>query len=311
MTRTSTWRALGTGVVLVTHGTGHARARAALAALLEKVDATYSRFRPDSELTRLNAWSGQRVPVSPLLADAIGSALRGARLTDGLVDPTVGRAMRLIGYDVDFAAVASRTEGPGLRFEPVPGWQAVHFDADAPWVQLDPGVELDLGSTGKALAADLGVAAARAAMEGRGGALVSLGGDVAVAGEPPSGGWRILAAEDSSTPPDTPGEVISLTSGGTATSSTTVRRWTRDGVRLHHLVDPATGRPAVGPWRTATVAAASCVDANIAATAAVLLGHRAVGWLEERGLPARLVGNDGAVRRTAGWPAPEIMAVPA
>ncbi len=310
MMRTSTWRALGTGVVLVTNGTGHTRARSALAALLEKVDATYSRFRPDSELSRLNAWGGQRVPVSPLLADAIGASLRGARLTDGLVDPTVGRAMRLIGYDVDFATVASRSDGRGLRFEPVPGWQAVHFDADAPWVQLDPGVELDLGSTGKALAAELGTAAARAAMGG-GGALVSLGGDVAVAGEPPTGGWRILAAEDSTTPPDAPGEVITLTSGGTATSSTTVRRWTRDGVRLHHLVDPATGRPASGPWRTVTVAAASCVDANIAATAAVLLGDRAVGWLEERCLPARLVGTDGAVRWTAGWPIPEMQAVPA
>ncbi len=312
MIRTATWRSLGTGVRLVTNEGHPGRARRVVSELLELVDATYSRFRPDSELSRLNARAGQAVPVSNLLVHAIATGLRGARLSGGLVDLTVGRAMRLIGYDADFDDVVCRTpsaaaDGPGLRFEPVPGWQAVHLDQAARTVRLDPGVELDLGSTGKALAADLAAAAAAAAM-GAGGVLVSLGGDIAVAGEAPSGGWRVLAAEDHATPVDADGEMISLIDGAIATSSVTVRRWTRDGIGLHHLVDPTTGRPADGPWRTASVAAATCVDANIAATAAILLGERAEDWLTMRSLPARLVARDGSVTRVAGWPEPVEMA---
>jgi thiamine biosynthesis lipoprotein len=164
-------------------------------------------------------------------------------------------------------------------------------------------VELDLGSTGKALAADLGAAAAVAAM-GRGGVLLSLGGDIATAGTVPDDGWRVLAADESTTPSDADGEVIAIGGGALATSGTSSRRWTRDGVTLHHLIDPRTGLPADGPWRTASVAAATCVDANIAATAAIVRGRSAVPWLEERGLAARLVSTSGQVVRVAGWPAP-------
>jgi thiamine biosynthesis lipoprotein len=309
MIRVATWRALGTGVRIVTNGGHPGRARAAVEELLRLVDATYSRFRPDSELSRLNAQAGQAVPVSGLLTHAVATALRGARLSNGLVDPTVGRAMRLIGYDDHFETIAARTDG-ALRFEPVPGWRAVHLNEMARTVRLEPGVELDLGSTGKALAADLAAVAASRAM-GDGGVLVSLGGDIAVAGEPPAGGWQVLAAEDHATSIDTDGETITLTEGAVATSSITVRRWTRQGIGLHHLVDPRTGRPVDSPWRTASVAAATCVDANIAATAAILLGERAPAWLTEHSLPARLVATDGSIERLAGWPMPEPVAVPA
>ncbi len=309
MIRTATWRALGTGVRLVTNGGRAERARRAVEELLELVDATYSRFRADSELSRLNAQAGQIVPVSGLLTNAVATALRGARLSGGLVDPTVGRAMRLIGYDDHFEVISARADG-ALRFEPVPGWQAVHLNEVARTVRLEPGVELDLGSTGKALAADLAAAAANLVMQG-GGVLVSLGGDIAVAGLAPAGGWQVLAAENHAARVDADGETITLTEGGIATSSITVRRWTRQGIGLHHLVDPRTGRPVDSPWRTASVAAATCVDANIAATAAILLGEHAAAWLAERSLPARLVANDGTIRRVAGWPAPEPVAVPA
>ncbi len=310
MIRTATWRALGTGVRLVTNGGRPEHARRAVKELLELVDATYSRFRSDSELSRLNAQAGQLVPVSGLLTHAVATALRGARLSGGLVDPTVGRSMRLIGYDDHFETIAARTEG-GLRFEPVPGWQAVHLNETRRTVRLEPGVELDLGSTGKALAADLAAAAASLAMGGGGGVLVSLGGDIAVAGVAPTGGWQVLAAEDHASPVDAAGEMITLTEGAVATSSITVRRWSRAGIGLHHLVDPRTGRPTDSPWRTASVAAATCVDANIGATTAILLGERAPAWLTEHALPARLVATNGSVLRVAGWPMPEPMAVPA
>jgi thiamine biosynthesis lipoprotein len=125
-----------------------------------------------------------------------------------------------------------------------------------------------------------------------------------VAGQAPPGGWPILVAEEDSTPLDGPGEVVLIENGGLATSSTLVRRWSRGGVSLHHIIDPATGLPARGPWRTVTVAAATCLEANVAATAAVVMGERAEDWLRTRGLPALLIGDGGRTARVAGWPGP-------
>jgi thiamine biosynthesis lipoprotein len=244
------------------------------------------------------------VRVSPLLARALDAALRGARVTGGLVDPTVGRAMRAIGYDVDFDVLRRRPSAATVRLEPVAGWQAIEFERATRTVRIPPGVELDLGSVGKALAADLAALEAGRALGGSAGVLVSLGGDVAMAGHAPDGGWRILAADSSATPAGSDGEVVALSSGAIATSSTTVRRWQRGGVTVHHIVDPRTGAPAGGRWRTASVVAASCVDANIAATAAILMGDDATAWLERQHLAARLVDQTGSVVRVAGWPMP-------
>jgi FAD:protein FMN transferase len=110
-------------------------------------------------------------------------------------------------------------------------------------------------------------------------------------------------AEDAETPADTDGDVVSIIGGALATSSTTVRRWRdADGASLHHLTDPATGAPVTSPWRTVSVAAERCVDANAAATATIVLGTAGRAWLEATGLPARLVGTDGDVVRVGRWP---------
>jgi thiamine biosynthesis lipoprotein ApbE len=299
----ATWRAIGTGVRLVVHDGDLGRARVAVEAVLDAVDRAYSRFRDDSEIVALNAKAGERVAISPLLAHAVAAGLRAAELTGGAVDPTVGRAMRAIGYDTDFNLV-HRDGGPiELRLEAIPGWRAVDMSGAGHDVRVRPGVELDLGSTGKGLAADLAAGAALEAI-GQGGVLVSLGGDIAVRGSAPDGGWRILIAEDSETPTDGEGEVIAIDTGAVATSSTTVRRWRRGEVTLHHLIDPRTGGPVTSPWRTATVVAATCVDANTAATAAIVMGEAATAWLEATGLAARLVATDGAIVRVGSWPEP-------
>jgi thiamine biosynthesis lipoprotein len=309
--QSAAWRALGTGVRLVVHGADLALARNAVDDVLARVDRAYSRFRPDSELVALNARAGRRVPVSPLLADAIGVALAAAEQTGGAVDPTVGRAMRAIGYDDDFARLATRTGPIELRLEPIPGWRTVELSRVRREVRVRPGVELDLGSTGKALAADLAASAAAASFGDVSGddptprgVLVSLGGDIATSGAAPDGGWRILVSEDSDTPVDGPGEAISMTGGAIATSSTTVRRWDRGGRVFHHLVDPRTGGPVDSPWRTVTVAAGTCVDANTAATAAIVLGPRGLHSLAASDRPARLVAAGGEVVRVNGWPEP-------
>jgi FAD:protein FMN transferase len=294
--------ALGTTATLyVTEQRALDRARAVLDQELAEVDETCSRFRPDSEVARLNAAGGRAVAVSPRLLEAIQVALSAAARSDGLVDPTIGSTLRLAGYDQTFELVRRRDASVfRARFAPVPGWRNVEVDAEQGTVRIPAGAELDLGATAKALAADR---SARAAADAVGsGVLVSLGGDVAVAGEAPEAGWSIRVADDHAAPLEGPGPVVSIRSGGLASSGTAVRRWRAGTVELHHIIDPRTGRPARTPWRTVSVAAGSCVDANVASTAAVVLGATAPEWLSNRRLPARLVSAAGAVTCVAGWP---------
>lgn len=287
--------------VIVTMPGSLRAAKAAVDLVVAAMDLAASRFRDDSELSRLNASPERDVTVSPLLAQAIAAALRGAELSGGAVDPTVGSAVRLAGYDTDFAQVPADGDRIRLYAERVPGWRAVRLDRTARTVRVPRGVEIDLGATAKALTSDLAAAAASKAIGGAG-VLVSLGGDIAVAGEAPAEGWSIQTSDDSAAPIDETQEAISITSGGIATSSTTVRRWTRGGVVLHHIIDPATGLPADTCWRTVSVVAANCVDANIASTAAIVMSRSAISWLEAGHLPARLVDLSGNVQRVAGWP---------
>jgi thiamine biosynthesis lipoprotein len=187
----------------------------------------------------------------------------------------------------------------------VPGWRSVRLEGQV--VHLPAGVRLDLGATAKGLGADRSAAAAFTAA-GRGGVLVSLGGDIAIAGEEPDGGWPLLVADENRQTRQfehgrAPAQVVRLTGGGLATSSVTCRRWRRAGGELHHIVDPRTGYPARGPWRTVSVAAASCAEANAASTAAIIAGEQAPAWLTVQGLPGRLVAHDGSVLCCCGWPA--------
>ena len=300
--RSVSWQALGTKVVLVvTDTTALPTACKILAGWLDAIDRACSRFRPDSELSGLNAASGSEVQVSAMLFEAVKTALAAAEATGGLVDPTIGRTLRLSGYDRTFAAVRARKGGVRPAFVRDSDWRQVELDEDRRTIEVRRGIELDVGATAKALAADR--AAHDISTRTDSGVLVSLGGDVSVAGEPPRGDWPVRIAEDNADPLDGPGPVVTVAAGGVASSGTTVRRWTSIDGELHHIVDPRTGRPAAGYWRTATVAAASCVDANTASTAAIVLGEPAGPWLQVRRLPARLVRYDGAVSRVASWPA--------
>jgi thiamine biosynthesis lipoprotein len=167
-------------------------------------------------------------------------------------------------------------------------------------VRVGRGIRLDLGATAKSLAADRAAAAAAEAVGT--GVIVSCGGDVAAAGDPPPDGWPVRVCEYHADPPDAPSEMVVIDAGGLATSGVTARHWQRGGRTFHHIIDPATSQPADTPWRVVTVAAATCVDANIASTAAVILGSDAPAWLAERRLAARLVWADGSVLRVGGWP---------
>jgi thiamine biosynthesis lipoprotein ApbE len=317
------WQALGTQVWLLVTDPGQlAEARRRLEADLAAVDQACSRFRPDSELMRLDTGGPGRdgtgpasagpdgpgratpVQVSPLLAEAIAVALRAARVTEGDVDPTVADAMSDLGYDRDFSLLPAVGPPVRLTVRAVPGWRQVGLDEQARRLTLPHGVHLDLGATAKAWAADR--AASRLAGVLGCGVLVGLGGDISVAGPPPEGGWRIRVQDITGRPedpPQGPAAVVAIREGGLATSSTTARRWRRGGDVLHHILDPRTGLPAPVHWRTVSVAAASCVDANTASTAAIIRGPEALDWLSNLGLPARLVDSAGTVRTVGGWPA--------
>jgi thiamine biosynthesis lipoprotein len=309
VTPSVTWRALGTTVVVLASDPRELTAAAStVRRVIDEIDLACSRFREDSELCRLNAAGGSPMRVSRLFVRATRCALRAARLTDGDLDPTIGGSLRAAGYDRDFAAL--RRGGP-VRFRRAGGWRCVELDDAHSTVRLPVGVELDYGATAKALAAD--VAAAAAASDLRGGVLVSIGGDIAIAGTPPADGWPVRVSEDHASSGETPGQTVTLRGGGLATSSTTVRRWHRGELELHHILNPATGLPASEHWRTVTVAAACCVDANVASTAAIVRGEQAPRWLESLSLPSRLVALDGTITLAAGWPegkrSPELSAL--
>jgi thiamine biosynthesis lipoprotein len=266
---------------------------------LSRRDQQASRFRRDSEISRVHRSPRRVHRVSHGLAEAVGVALAAARWTSGMTDPTVGSALAALGYDRDFASVGSGPAAPLPVPVPVPGWRSVELRGRL--LRLPAGTCLDLGATGKGLGADRAAAAAWRAC-GRGGVLVSLGGDIAVAGQSPAGGWPVEIA-DSSVPGGAPAaQVIRLAAGAVATSSVTCRQWRVGGQRMHHIVDPRTGYPAAGPWRTVSVAAPRCAIANAAATAAIVAGADAPAWLAGTGLPARLVSHEGTVRLLGGWP---------
>jgi FAD:protein FMN transferase len=295
--RTSVW---STRVDLVVTEPGALVAAAGLLRReLERVDLVASRFRSDSEIEGLHraARAGHPVQVSPELLEVVGVACRAAALTDGSVDPTVGSALCSLGYDRDFSLVAGGRPGTLPEAGSVPGWQSVVVDRDRSTITLPADTVLDLGATAKAWAADR--AAAVVAERLGCGVLVSLGGDVAVQSAP-EGGFDVGIA-DVCGDPAAP-IAVTIVSGGLATSGIGRRAWRLGDHRVHHLVDPSTGLPVETPWRTVSVAGATCVDANTASTAAMVKGSAAVAWLQERRLPARLVAHDGSVVRTGGWP---------
>ena len=249
---------------------------AAIQRLFDEWERVFSRFRPESELNRINRDPSEVVILSRLFAHALRTALRAAASTDGLVDPTLGSAVEAAGYDRDFPLLGDdeRPLGPTS-----PGrWRSLRLAGRL--LSRPPGTVLDLNGVVKSLAVD----AALELVAGDG--LVSAGGDVAVRGGavvdlPGDGSLRVLR-------------------GGIATSGTTKRRWRRGGALQHHLIDPRTGRPAESRWDEVTVAAGSCVAADVAAKAAFLLSDDGPSWLDERNLAGRFREGE-AVLTNRSW----------
>ena len=297
------FRALGTTAsVVVPVASGAEEAEQMLRVEVEAVDRACSRFRPDSELASLHARAGRTVEVSPLLFEALEVAYSVAERTHGAVDPTVGRAVEVLGYDCDFEDIQSRLIRTA-DLAPAPGFRHLHLDRMQRTARIPRDVRLDLGSSAKALLADR--AAAHIAEQLGSGVLVNIGGDISVAGEPPPEGWAIGIAVDSAAGPDDVDQAVAIRQGGLASSSTEVRTWEMGTTKVHHIVDPATGRSSSPYWRLVSAVGACCVDANALSTAAIVWGEQALERLRPYGHAVRLLRHDGTVFVVGGWPAVE------
>jgi len=295
------FRAIGTVATVVVSGEASAdAAQSVLRDEIAAIDRTCSRFRPDSEIEYLHREAGRPLVVSTLLFEALEVAVAVAERTHGAVDPTVGNAMVTLGYDCDFEEVVKRRNLPPRALGPVVGVGHVHLCARTRTVRIPRGVRLDLGASAKAFVADR--AAARIANELDAGVLVSIGGDISVAGPSPQEGWPIGIADDSSAPATEVDQVVSIRDGGLASSSTVVRSWSVGAERVHHIVDPATGYSAAPYWRLVSASGKTCVDANAASTAAVVWGSHALERLPAFRQAVRLVRHDGTVFTLGDWP---------
>ncbi len=297
------FRALGTtATVVVTDPSRAIEAEGILRTETEAIDRACSRFRPDSELAHLHANAGRTVEVSSLLFESLDVAYAVAERTHGAVDPTVGNAIEKLGYDRDFEQIEPRPlqlADPG----PVPGFRHLHLDRRRRAARIPVGVHLDLGSSAKALLADRAAAHVSSALGS--GALVSIGGDVAAAGAPPTEGWAVGIAVDSSADADEVDQVVAIRGGGLASSSAEIRAWQMGSAPVHHIVDPATGGSSSRFWRLASAAGASCVDANALSTAAMVWGEEALVHRRQYDQAVRLLRHDGVVFALGGWPEAE------
>lgn len=300
MDATSSWSVWGLEAsIAVENPTLIAEAERLVRRVVAQVDEACSRFRPDSELMRLQPELAAGVDVSPLLAALVQSALDAARWTDGDVDPTLGKDLVALGYDRAIARVRLDPAGAvttlSLPQRRIPGWQLV--DLKGHTLTVPRNLQLDLGATAKAVAADR--AASLVFGELGCGILVCLGGDIATAGPAPEGGWQVLVQDL----PTDPWQQVTLGAGqAMATSSTQKRRWKHDGHDMHHILDPKCGLPAEPVWRSVTVAAPSCLLANAYSTAGIVRGFPAVAWFEREGITARLMDQRGRTVATGGWP---------
>jgi thiamine biosynthesis lipoprotein len=286
-------RAMGTRVDVVAHA-APVDAPSRVDDLLERCEASWSRFRPESDLSALNRSPRSCNAVSPLLEHALHRATAAWSATSGRFDPTVLDAVEHAGYDRDFRALDRRPQ-PVPTGRRVPGLSGVHLERGH--VVRPVGLRFDLGGIGKGLAADLLTAELLA--RGADSVCVSVGGDVRVAGMAPTGGWRV-PVDDAHR--QGVAMVAVLDGGALATSSTRVRRWpSEDGGWIHHLVDPVTGRPADSGVTCVTVAAAEAWWAEVLAKAALVAGPiHGADLVRDAGASGWLGTDDGQVIEVGG-----------
>lgn len=288
---------MGTTVEVQTSATDLPEAVRMAHNLFRNWDESLSRFRPQSELSALNRAAGRPFAASELLFAVVARALMWARMTDGTFDPALLHQIKRLGYDRTFSEIGTDTELPQLASDVSAGggWLEVELDLERQEITVPAGVALDLGGIAKGMAVDAALAALQAC--GITTALVNAGGDLAVRGAPPDhDAWPIGVDA-------LRGETILLRRGAMATSGVLRRRWRQGGIDRHHLLEPETGYPARRGLSTVSVIAATCEEADVAATTAFVRGARSgARFLASRGLAGILVTSSGEVVRAGAWP---------
>lgn len=267
--------------------------------LLDRLEASWSRFLPDSDVTRLNLGRSRSIEVDSSTITLVDAMVRAWRLTDHRFDPTTLRALTAAGYSASIVNPRLVTILPSgdLHFEDADGGRPTMDDIEVAGhaIRLPAGMTIDAGGIGKGLAADLAVA--HALESGAHGAMASIGGDVAMSGRPPEGGWTVRV--ECPVPDDGLVGTIAVSGGGVATSSTRSRRWWHDGAEQHHVIDPWTGAPSATDLWSVTVVARSGWLAEAHATAALLAGSdHVIDYLDSNLLSGVAVVDDGRVLTT-------------
>ncbi|MFZ5857350.1 MAG: FAD:protein FMN transferase [Chloroflexota bacterium] len=265
----------------------------------ENWEQTLSRFRTDSELSRLNRTVDQPVRVSDALWDVFQSARAAAHFTDGLVTPTVLDAMLKVGYDRDFSSLPRQQSASLALRGQVRPMDSVIFDESAKTIQLPEGVHLDFGGIAKGWAAQQ----AMSRLQEIGPALMNCGGDIAMSGPLLDGGpWEVGVYK----PFDRESGYVAMLyfehGCGVASSATDRRRWMQGGRVRHHIIDPRTGESAVSDVVSATVVAPTAVEAEAAAKSILIRGSMdGLDWLEANpSLAGLLILEDGEILYNPG-----------
>jgi FAD:protein FMN transferase len=286
---------MGTEITVLATEKAIARATALVLALFAEWEETLSRFRPESELSRLNAAAGRPFRASWLLFRVVSRSLDAAEATGGLFDPTLLRDLERIGYDRTFSRLRPRPNGG--RPQGGGGWRRVRIDRGERTIELPAGVGIDLGGIAKGLCVDASIALLERHRLGP--VLVNAGGDLRALGAPPGGHWPVALGERETA------RLVPLAAGALATSGRVGRAWMQGAVERHHLLDPRTGEPASSGLRLVSVAAGTCGHAEVAAKAAFLLGpERGAAFLRAAGLAGFFVHDDGRTSNAGDWPAP-------
>jgi len=272
----------------------------AVEGLFEEWEDALSRFRPGSELSRLNDRAGAPVRVGPILLAVVEASLAAARATGGLFDPTLRHELVRMGYDSTFEEIEAGAPMSTVRPKGGGAWRRIAVEGSAGTITLPAGGGLDVGGIAKGMAVDASLDLLSAL--GADAALVSAGGDLAVRGLPHGRrAWPVLVGDD------VDGPVVPLVRGALATSGTARRRWKQGGVERHHLVDPETGEPAAGGLSRVTAAGGTCRAAEVGATAAFVAGRRLGPMVLARlGLAGMLVTDAGREIRVGRWPWPGV-----
>ncbi|MEX1253761.1 MAG: FAD:protein FMN transferase [Dehalococcoidia bacterium] len=293
------FRAMNTDVTLFTGDWPGPELLQAAEAVFHEIEARFSRFRPDSELSRLNARAGEEVAVSPELFRLLKLSERYHEISGGLFEPAVLPSLEAAGYDRSFEQVpASAAGGPSLGPTIRGSIADACLDAEHSTVRVPAGLRIDLGGIGKGWAVDEAARALTPAVH----YLVDAGGDIFASGYGPDGeGWLVGVSD-----PQRAGEdltTVRLHNQALATSTVARRRWQREGRWLHHLIDPRTGEPVENDVISVSVVAPSAVQADVFAKVALLLGREAgERFLSDQGAGGLFVLGDRTWETTEHWP---------